>query len=419
MYFCYTPERYVSSATLVGICLGSVVFLLIAAAVGLYVYGRRFRGAGGQGGKTRSSAPVAARRGTTRGSPPATLEVGQTTTVLVEHERVEPCPPRPVPLPPSPLAAHLGQLHFKLRYDTQRMSLQVTVLRCAGLPPDCDPYVKLQLLPDKIHRVKTRVLRKTSNPAYEEDFTFYGLSPNQFQATTLHFVVLSFDRYSRDDVIGEVVVPLRGMSPPAAPLVLCQDICPRAIKSYKTLIPEVRRDSGLGNPNQFHGNDAQELMVKNQGRGELLVSLCYQPGSSRLTVVVLKAQGLPRMDLTGACDPDHKRYVPDPYVKLYLLYHGQRIAKKKTHVKRRTTTPVFNESFIFEVPYQGPGATGGPLAGLGLELLVLDRDRVTKNEVVGRVELGPHAPSPAARQHWTEAAESPRRQIAEWHRLGE
>lgn len=38
-----------------------------------------------------------------------------------------------------------------------------------------DPYVKLQLLPDKQHKVKTRVLRNTRNPVYDEDFTFYGI----------------------------------------------------------------------------------------------------------------------------------------------------------------------------------------------------------------------------------------------------
>lgn len=40
----------------------------------------------------------------------------------------------------------------------------------------------------------------------------------------------------------------------------------------------------------------------------------------------------------------------DPYVKIYLLYNGQRIAKKKTHVKKRTLSPVFNESFAFDIP---------------------------------------------------------------------
>ena len=42
-----------------------------------------------------------------------------------------------------------------------------------------DPYVKLQLLPEKQHKVKTRVMRRTLNPVYDEDFTFYGVHFNQ------------------------------------------------------------------------------------------------------------------------------------------------------------------------------------------------------------------------------------------------
>ncbi len=44
-----------------------------------------------------------------------------------------------------------------------------------------DPYVKLQLLPEKQHKVKTRVMRRTLNPVYDEDFTFYGIHFNQLQ----------------------------------------------------------------------------------------------------------------------------------------------------------------------------------------------------------------------------------------------
>lgn len=67
----------------------------------------------------------------------------------------------------------LGSLVFKLRYLTDRNALVVSVIRCRGLPyksvvdelPNgtngrtqtaTDPYVKLQLLPDKQHKVKTR-----------------------------------------------------------------------------------------------------------------------------------------------------------------------------------------------------------------------------------------------------------------------
>lgn len=67
----------------------------------------------------------------------------------------------------------------------------------------------------------------------------------------------------------------------------------------------------------------------------------------------------------------------DPYVKMYLMYNGQRIAKKKTHVKKRTLNPVFNESFVFEIP-----SASDPLDKINLEFMLLDWDRVTKNEVL-------------------------------------
>ena len=70
-------------------------------------------------------------------------------------------------------------------------------------------------------------------------------------------------------------------------------------------------------------------------------------------------------------------YWLDPYVKIYLSHNGQRMAKKKTHVKKRTLNPVFNESFVFDLP---AGAT--TLDNISLEFLVLDWDRVTKNEVI-------------------------------------
>ena len=69
-------------------------------------------------------------------------------------------------------------------------------------------------------------------------------------------------------------------------------------------------------------------------------------------------------------------YFSDPYVKIYLLYNDQRIAKKKTHVKKRTLNPVFNESFVFELPHLEEG-----LKNISLEFMLLDWDRVTKNEV--------------------------------------
>ena len=94
------------------------------------------------------------------------------------------------------------------------------------------------------------------------------------------------------------------------------------------------------------------------------------------------------MDITGLsgmnqnkyrylCTKWHSFFLTDPYVKIYLLYNDQRIAKKKTHVKKRTLNPVFNESFVFELPHLEEG-----LKNISLEFMLLDWDRVTKNEVL-------------------------------------
>ncbi|KAJ8674256.1 hypothetical protein QAD02_005518 [Eretmocerus hayati] len=279
----------------------------------------------------------------------------------------------------------LGQLVFRLRYLGEQNALVVSVVRCKGLPArgqhgaSSDPYVKLQLLPDKQHRTKTRVLRNTRDPVYDEDFTFFGISLAQLKEISLHFVVMSFDRYSRDDVIGEVIcalssVPNLGVAQ-NQPMTLCQEIHPRSLK------------------------------IQSQGRGELLVSLCWQPATSKLTVVVLKARNLPKMDVTG---------LADPFVKIYLHYNNQRIAKRKTHVKKRTLNPVFNESIVFEIPN---GAEG--LGKVSLEFALLDWDRVTKNEVIGRLEIGGPKCQGSALSHWNEVCSSPKRQIADWHKLRE
>lgn len=104
--------------------------------------------------------------------------------------------------------------------------------------------------------------------------------------------------------------------------------------------------------------------------------------------------------------------VSDPIVKIYLLYNNQRIAKKKTHVKKRTLNPVFNESFLFDIPYNEG------LQNISMEFLVMDWDRMTKNEVIGRLEVGGKS-SGQELHHWNEVMNCPRKQIAEWHKLRE
>uniref|UniRef100_A0A665TI35 Synaptotagmin XIb n=1 Tax=Echeneis naucrates TaxID=173247 RepID=A0A665TI35_ECHNA len=300
----------------------------------------------------------------------ARLERAQTSSKTVSPFTPASSDPEPEP--------SLGTISLTVDYNFPKKALVVTIVGARGLPAmdeqagSSDPYVKMTILPEKKHRVKTRVLRKTLDPLFDETFTFYGVAYSSLPELTLHFLVLSFDRFARDDVIGEAVVPLKGVDPSTGRVHLSQQITKRNMQV--------------------------------SSRGELLASLSYQPVSHRLSVVVLKARHLPKMDITGLS--------ANPYVKVNVFYGRKRIAKKKTHVKKCTLNPVFNESFIYDIPPE-------LLPEISVEFLVVDFDRTTKNEVLGRLLLGLHSPAPSGASHWREVCENPRRQISKWHNLSE
>ena len=137
------------------------------------------------------------------------------------------------------VVSNLGKLYFKLKYNYEKRILSLVMIRCTELPGPkdlnhgtMDPYVKMQLLPEKQHKAKTRVLRKTQNPIYNEEFTFYGITPNMLDSLVVHFVVLNFDRFSKDEILGEVVCKLHQFEFDTLEkqITLVQDIMPRGNK---------------------------------------------------------------------------------------------------------------------------------------------------------------------------------------------
>nr|CDS27420.1 synaptotagmin [Hymenolepis microstoma] len=273
----------------------------------------------------------------------------------------------------------LGKLQFSVTYDNTHQELQVSVLRCMDLPNldhtlnTIDSYVKLELLPEKRHRVKTRVVRGSSDPYFGEAFTMSKVPLIQLKAGSLHFKIFALDQHSRDSLIGEVICPLSELD-----LNLSKEV---------TTTREILK---------------RKFSASDKNRGLLLISLCYLPAACRLTAVVLKAEGLPKVDLAESPG--------NPYVKLYFLENNRRIAKKKTHVKKRTSNPVFNEAFALDIP---PNAK---LEDIKLDFRVVNWERDSPSKVIGHVILG-YSGNDRARQHWKTAIENPRKQVAEWHNM--
>lgn len=114
-----------------------------------------------------------------------------------------------------------AKLCFSLNYDQANEELLVCLLRATRLTPvgenvTVTPYVKIFLLPDKKRKVQSRVLRRTSNPQFFEDFVF-AVSPEDLPNRTLEFTVCEFDRFSRQQVIGHVVYPLKEVNVMGSP----------------------------------------------------------------------------------------------------------------------------------------------------------------------------------------------------------
>lgn len=79
----------------------------------------------------------------------------------------------------GPVQEKLGRIQFSVGYSFQDSTLTVKILRGQELPAKdfsgtSDPFVKLYLLPDKKHKLETKVKRKNLNPHWNETFLFEG-----------------------------------------------------------------------------------------------------------------------------------------------------------------------------------------------------------------------------------------------------
>ncbi|XP_018111415.1 synaptotagmin-1 isoform X2 [Xenopus laevis] len=266
----------------------------------------------------------------------------------------------------------LGKLQYSLDYDFQNNQLMVGIIQAAELPAldmggTSDPYVKLYLMPDKKKKYETKVHRKTLNPVFNEQFTF-KVPYAELGGKTLILTVYDFDRFSKHDVIGDVKVQMNTVD------------FGHVTEEWRDLVSAEKEE--------------QEKL------GDICFSLRYVPTAGKLTVVILEAKNLKKMDVGG---------LSDPYVKIHLMQNGKRLKKKKTTIKKNTLNPYYNESFSFEVPFE-------QIQKVQVVVTVLDYDKIGKNDAIGKVFVGYNSTG-AELRHWSDMLANPRRPIAQWHTL--
>ncbi|XP_032345445.1 synaptotagmin-7 isoform X1 [Camelus dromedarius] len=267
---------------------------------------------------------------------------------------------------------NLGRIQFSVGYNFQESTLTVKIMKAQELPAKdfsgtSDPFVKIYLLPDKKHKLETKVKRKNLNPHWNETFLFEGFPYEKVVQRVLYLQVLDYDRFSRNDPIGEVSIPLNKVD----------------LTQMQTFWKDLKPCSdGSGS------------------RGELLLSLCYNPSANSIIVNIIKARNLKAMDIGGTSDP---------YVKVWLMYKDKRVEKKKTVTMKRNLNPIFNESFAFDIPTE-------KLRETTIIITVMDKDRLSRNDVIGKIYLSWKS-GPGEVKHWKDMIARPRQPVAQWHQL--
>ncbi|XP_062131140.1 synaptotagmin-11 isoform X1 [Drosophila sulfurigaster albostrigata] len=266
----------------------------------------------------------------------------------------------------APGTSHaVGRLHLRVKYDYHLFDLTVHLIEAHNLSPIeeggfRDPYVRLMLQPDVDNRKRqTHIHRGESNPYFDQHFKF-PVSRDQLQGKELVLQVLDYDRYSHNDIIGEVRISVDGLD--------------------------------LSKSVEIWG-DLLRTKKPKEDRPELLCSLNYLPQAERLTIVIMKARNLDTLT--------------EPYVKIYLIQNGKRIKKKKTSITKSDdpTNPIWNEAFTFNLQ-------SNYLHNSAIEIYVVGAG--SEATEIGCCGLGPQE-SGTGCQHWHDMINNARKPTAMWH----
>ncbi|XP_077358276.1 double C2-like domain-containing protein alpha [Festucalex cinctus] len=310
----------------------------------------------------------------------------------------------------------LGTLEFDLLYDRATSSLHCTVLKAKGLKPMdfnglADPYVKLHLLPGacKANKLKTKTVRNTLNPVWNETLTYCGITEEDMYRKTLRVSVCDEDKLTHNEFIGESRVALRRVKPDQTKHF---NIC---LEHPPPLPSPTAMSTALRGISCYLREWETEQQRSLEERGRLLLCLQYVPPADvdsegpveakervrgGLCVGVKRCAHLAAMDVNG---------FSDPYVKTYLKPDVQKKSKHKTAVIKKTLNPEFNEEFFYEISFS-------ELATKTLEVTVWDYDLGKSNDFIGGVSLGCHSQGDTL-QHWIDCLKNKGKKVERWHTL--
>ncbi|XP_017086522.2 uncharacterized protein LOC108118364 [Drosophila eugracilis] len=277
----------------------------------------------------------------------------------------------------QPYTQITGYLCVGLNYDqnsisNEGMELTVSVLEAKGLlcpfaVESLDTFVRIYLVPDHPGAMQTKVVKAALTPNYNESFNFWLQKRQARHSLWFHL----YHNGPAHTLIGEAEMEIGEM--------------PRPITTWIPL------------------SDSRKC---NARWGELMFSLSYLPTAERLTIVVVKARNL-KLDGEQPA-PESSESVHSIFVKVYLMDNDRKVLKKRTSLKRKDRSPIFNESMIFSVP--PPSLT---TTQLRVTVFGVTAKGVTP---LGHIVAGSCAVGKGLR-HWHQMLSSLRKPVAMWHVL--
>ncbi|RWS29698.1 Synaptotagmin-9-like protein [Leptotrombidium deliense] len=209
-----------------------------------------------------------------------------------------------------------AKINFVLHYSFHRQQLLVTLLSAKSLPLNekkskINPFAKVILLPDRTPKFLTKVQKNNANPIFNELFIFPAKRAT-LDNRVLKISIWDNDRFSRKCFVARTFYPLSNAE-------ITSLVTSDVITDEIWAVLSERKDIAK--------------------TGEILLSLCYKPETSTLTLGVIKVKNLSAKESNSV------------YVKVVLYVRKKKIRTRKTQSRKCQHEIEFNDYFHVHVDY--------------------------------------------------------------------
>lgn len=242
-------------------------------------------------------------------------------------------------------------------------------------------YLIVSLIPDKAYYESE--LRPVAESNYFEEASEFEVTLDDLPSKTLKISVYASDRFSQHRLVNEFTYDMAAEIDVEA-------------ETQAPILPVA-----LVEASRSEDNELPEKIVK---EGEVLFSLCYMPTSGRLTFVALKGRNI--------CDKEQSPIAT--YLRVSLMVSGKTMKTVQTTSVRKSSSPVYNEAFVFHTPLERIKDTD-----VVVSVMASDDIDSSQPKMLGKLIVGPESGNNLGRKHWEAMLTTPRRPVAQWHGISE